>query len=245
MKELLRLPAPHTEDALPSLSRHPACSSKATIVSKPFFFAPRWQLLPAAAVFHSGGGAKGVLMASKLTVAHAGQDTLALMVPQQSRGTITTSHTDAKLFTIFWIPTMVTTHRGTLLVLLATRTQDSWTWEYMQIRRLATLSGPQVPVPLQEKKVSNILVRKESLPLLSSPNDDEVLGGRNEGTEVGLTGWGDSRHRVSFLHWSRTPSWAQWRAYTESTGHRQSLPGAQPHTASKHLSRNGSLSTSP
>lgn len=76
------------------------------------------------AAFHSGGGAKGVMTASKLTVAQAGRDTLALMVPQQPRGTVTASHTDAKLFTIFWIPTTVTTHWGTLLVLLATRAQD-------------------------------------------------------------------------------------------------------------------------
>lgn len=91
-----------------------------------------------AAVFLGGSVAKGVTMASQLTGAHAGRHTLTLKVPQQSQGTITTSHTDAKLFTLFWLPTMMTAHWGTLLVFLATRTQDSWTQGYMQIRSLAT-----------------------------------------------------------------------------------------------------------
>lgn len=72
---------------------------------------------------------------------------------------------------------MVTTHWGTLLVHLATRTRNSWTQECMQIRSLATLSGPQVPVPLQEKEPSNSLVRKGFLPPPAPPNDGgEALG---------------------------------------------------------------------
>lgn len=77
-----------------------------------------------AAVFLGGSVAKGVTTASKLTGAHAGRHTLTLKVPQHSWGTITTSHTDAKLFTLFWLPTMMTAHWGTLLVFLAIRTQD-------------------------------------------------------------------------------------------------------------------------
>lgn len=105
------------------------------------------------------------MAAFKLTGAHAGKHTLALQAPQQSGGTVTTGHTAAKLFTLFGLPTVMTTHWGTLLVFLATRTQDSWTQGYMQIRSLATLSRPQVPVPLQVKVPRNSLVRNEFLPL--------------------------------------------------------------------------------
>ena len=104
-----------------------------------------------AAVFLGGSVANVVTTASKLTGAHAGRHTLTLKVPQQSRGAITTRYTAAKLFTLFWLSTMMTAHWGTLLVFLPTSTQDSWAQGYMQIRSLATLSRPQVLISLQEK----------------------------------------------------------------------------------------------
>lgn len=84
----------------------------------------RWLRSPAVAVLH-GGTARGIATGSELAGAQAGGHTLALGVPEQPQGAVTTSHTAAQLPTVFWLPTASTAHRGALLVLLAPRTQDS------------------------------------------------------------------------------------------------------------------------
>lgn len=71
-----------------------------------------------------GDTARCIALSSKLAGAQAGGHTLALGVPEQSWRAVTTRHTAPQLLTVFWLPTVLTTHWGTLLVLLAGGTRD-------------------------------------------------------------------------------------------------------------------------
>lgn len=103
-------------------------------------------LSPVVAVLPDGT-ARGIAMVPKLAGTQARGHTLALGVPQQPQGAITTSHTGAQLPTVFWLPTVLAAGWGTLLVLLATRTQDSWAQRCMQVRCTATAALPTPPDP--------------------------------------------------------------------------------------------------
>lgn len=90
-------------------------------------------------------------MGFKLAGAQAGGHTLALRVPQQPQGAVTASHTAAQLPTVLWLPTFLTAHWGTLLVLLAPRTQDSWAQRHKKVRGIATAA---LPTPLDPTTTS-------------------------------------------------------------------------------------------
>lgn len=89
-------------------------------------------------------------MGPKLAGAQVGGHTLALRVPQQPQGAITAGHTAFQLPTVFRLPAVATACWGTLLVLLATRTQDSWAQRHTQVR------GCSAPLPPKENKASNL-----------------------------------------------------------------------------------------
>lgn len=105
-----------------------------------------WPPSPAVAVLH-GGTARGIATGSELAGAQAGGHTLALGVPEQPRGAVTTSHTAAQLPAVLWLPAASTAHRGTLLVLLAPRTQDSWAQRHKQVKGIASAALSPLRMP--------------------------------------------------------------------------------------------------
>ena len=158
---------------MPSSPHLSPCFSKLHLFTPKLFASPhRSPLSPVVAVLHSGT-ARGIAMGPKLAGAQVGGHTLALGVPQQPQGAITAGHTAVQLPTVFRLPAVATACWGTLLVLLATRTQDSWAQRHMQVR------GCSAPLPPKESKASN-LQRSEILlgpSPAAKPLDPPVLEG--------------------------------------------------------------------
>ena len=135
---------------MPSSPHLSPCFSELHLFTPKLFASPdRSPFSPAVAVLHSST-ARGIATGPKLAGAQVGGHTLALGIPQQSQGAITAGHTAVQLPTVFRLPAVVTTCWGTLLVLLATGTQDSWAQRHMQVR------GCSAPLPPKESKASNL-----------------------------------------------------------------------------------------
>lgn len=166
---------PHDRGEVISTLSPPACTLRPTRLHPTrylpsYLFIPTFFLLPqrslpspAVALLH-GGTARGIATGSELARAQAGGHTLALRVPQQPQRTVTTSHTAAQLSTVLWFPAVLTACWGTLSVLLATRTHNSWAQGHTQVRGIATTGSlhplgtpqPTPPVPLQEEKPGSL-----------------------------------------------------------------------------------------